>query len=94
MPHRFVRSSDMRGQINGLLNDVEFKGFTLTITRLGRPAARLVPIDSDVNVADPTASLVPPPGAGLESTTGAEGKTPVKTPEKTSGKAPNPRKTR
>jgi len=86
----FVTTTEARGGISQMLNDVMYRGKSFTITRTGRPAAKLVPIGSDENVADPTASLVPPPGAAVEP----QEKTLAKTPGKTPGKTQNPGKTR
>jgi antitoxin (DNA-binding transcriptional repressor) of toxin-antitoxin stability system len=54
-----ISITELRQRAGVLLNDVEFKKETIVLRRHSRDCAKIVPIDYDVVVSDPAASLSP-----------------------------------
>ena len=52
-----VTTIELRQNLRALLNKVEFKDQTVTITRNGKACAKIVPLDADVVVTDPVLAL-------------------------------------
>lgn len=51
----------VKGKFDSVLREIQVSRVSFNITRYGKPVARLVPIEDEAPLTDPTAKLVPPP---------------------------------
>lgn len=79
-----INSEDLRRKLRSTLDRVQFRGESLIVARHGVPAAKLVPIGSDVSVVDPTAATLAAggPPEDVEKPPEKPRKNPKKTPRR------------
>jgi prevent-host-death family protein len=60
IPNSYTVTDLSRGRTDEILGKVQYNRAVITLTRYGKPIARIVPIEDSV-VTDPTANISPTP---------------------------------